>query len=478
MKKDVWLGLLLLAAALETSNGQFFGKKLSPPKKITLLSPVFDNASKKDVDRCFFQLKGNIDDCSCSVETLDSFNNNKIYPRLNSLLEKDYFRYFKVNLKRECPFWVDDSRCAMRFCSVQACTTIPPGLKGEAEAMSNEDKSAMDDKSHMSDGHCDNDDDNLGKLNTTRSEVSKLNFKRWADHDDAQDNFCYLEDESSGESEYVDLLLNPERYTGYAGPSAWRIWTTIYQENCFKPSTKLGPLGEMGAIDVLKDLCLEKRTFYRAISGLHSSINIHLSARYLLSDSMGDGEWGPNLKEFQKRFDPELTGGEGPLRLKNLYFLYLAELRALAKAAPYLANQLYYTGNKEQDADTVKAVEDLLNVAKTFIFGKGSCAAYKQQQDELEFLKNVMNEHGCMNENSCKLSKALAVNGVDTSFNYYVVCFSWLVVHRVALGHSNLPKLAFHLLEVACAILILDFLSSNNKKDFYYATFKLSGIGR
>ena len=29
--------------------------------------------------------------------------------------------------------------------------------------------------------------------------------------------------------------------------------------------------------------CIEKRTFYRAISGLHSSINIHLSAKYLLS---------------------------------------------------------------------------------------------------------------------------------------------------------------------------------------------------
>lgn len=30
-------------------------------------------------------------------------------------------------------------------------------------------------------------------------------------------------------------------------------------------------------------MCLEKRAFYRAISGLHTSINIHLSAQYLLS---------------------------------------------------------------------------------------------------------------------------------------------------------------------------------------------------
>lgn len=33
-------------------------------------------------------------------------------------------------------------------------------------------------------------------------------------------------------------------------------------------------------------MCLEKRAFYRAISGLHASINIHLSAQYLLSGNI------------------------------------------------------------------------------------------------------------------------------------------------------------------------------------------------
>jgi hypothetical protein len=43
-----------------------------------------------------FQLQGEVDDCTCKVETLDSINNQKIFPRLQSLLSKDYFRYFKV----------------------------------------------------------------------------------------------------------------------------------------------------------------------------------------------------------------------------------------------------------------------------------------------------------------------------------------------------------------------------------------------
>lgn len=50
----------------------------------------------------------------------------------------------------------------------------------------------------------------------------------------------------------------------------------------------------------------------------------------------GPGTWDHNLEEFQTRFDPILTDDQGPQRLKNLYFTYLVELRALAKAAPYL----------------------------------------------------------------------------------------------------------------------------------------------
>lgn len=44
---------------------------------------------------------------------------------------------------------------------------------------------------------------------------------------------CVVDESSSG-MEYVDLLRNPERFTGYAGFSAQRVWNNIYKENCFK----------------------------------------------------------------------------------------------------------------------------------------------------------------------------------------------------------------------------------------------------
>ncbi|CAN7984538.1 unnamed protein product, partial [Ixodes hexagonus] len=71
-----------------------------------------------------FQLQGKVDDCLCSIDTIDNFNNYKIYPILKSLLHKDYFRFFKVNLKHPCPFWTDDSRCTLRDCSVKTCSEV------------------------------------------------------------------------------------------------------------------------------------------------------------------------------------------------------------------------------------------------------------------------------------------------------------------------------------------------------------------
>lgn len=69
--------------------------------------PLLMKKSEKDLgsDKCFCQLEGKIDDCMCNVDTVDYFNNMKIFPRLQSLLQKDFFRYFKYNANKPCPFW-------------------------------------------------------------------------------------------------------------------------------------------------------------------------------------------------------------------------------------------------------------------------------------------------------------------------------------------------------------------------------------
>jgi len=114
------------------------------------------------------------------------------------------------------------------------------------------------------------------------------------------------------------------------------------------------------------ETCLEKRVFYRLISGLHTSINVHLSLQYLHKGHLNQPDWwGPNIKEFKRRFNPAKTNGQGPQWLKNLYFLYLVELRAISKAIPYFETETFYAGRSVQsDQETKKAVMDFLAATK------------------------------------------------------------------------------------------------------------------
>jgi len=42
------------------------------------------------------QLDGDIGDCSCSVESVDYFNNEQVFPIIDELMLRNYFRYYKV----------------------------------------------------------------------------------------------------------------------------------------------------------------------------------------------------------------------------------------------------------------------------------------------------------------------------------------------------------------------------------------------
>ncbi len=69
---------------------------------VTIVKPVqptfhdnifnIDKGAESVGDMCFCKLNGQIDDCMCNVDTVDYFNNMKIFPRLQSLLHKPYFR--------------------------------------------------------------------------------------------------------------------------------------------------------------------------------------------------------------------------------------------------------------------------------------------------------------------------------------------------------------------------------------------------
>ncbi|XP_053132003.1 ERO1-like protein alpha isoform X5 [Hemicordylus capensis] len=391
--------------------------------------------------RCFCQVTGYLDDCTCDVETIDAYN-YKVFPRLQQLLGSDYFRYYKVNLKKPCPFWNDNSHCGIRDCAVKPCHSdeVPCGIRTESCKYSRAANTFAADCEEA---------ERLGAVDESLSEETVQALLRWTRHDDSSDSFCEVDDIHSPEAEYVDLLLNPERYTGYKGPEAWKIWNSIYEENCFKPHSVKRPLNPLasgrageneGAMFYrwLQGLCVEKRAFYKLISGLHASINIHLSARYLLQDTWSEKKWGHNVTEFQQRFDEVLTQGEGPRRLKNLYFIYLIELRALSKVLPFFERPDFqlFTGDRIRDEEIKSLLLEILHLIKSFplhfdensFFSGNQKEATKLKEEFRLHFRNISRIMDCVGCFKCRLWGKLQTQGLGTALK---ILFSESLIENI-----------------------------------------------
>ena len=63
-------------------------------------------------------ITGPIIDSSCDFETVNQAVINHYIPILSNLTSRAFFRYFRVDLERPCPFWEDEGVCSMKGCSV------------------------------------------------------------------------------------------------------------------------------------------------------------------------------------------------------------------------------------------------------------------------------------------------------------------------------------------------------------------------
>ncbi|XP_019190512.1 PREDICTED: endoplasmic reticulum oxidoreductin-1-like [Ipomoea nil] len=339
------------------------------------------NCSQESNEYC-----GVVEDCCCDFHTVNQLNQEVLFPLLQDIVKTPFFRYFKVKLWCNCPFWPDDGMCHLRDCSVCECP---------------ENEFPEPFKKPFNRGDLSNNlvcQEEKPEAAVDRSIDTKA-FKGWI----VEDNPWTFDDETDdAELTYVNLQLNPERYTGYKGPSAWKIWDAVYTENCPKyPSM---------------ELCPEKRILYKLISGLHSSISIHIAAEYLLDEATNT--WGQNLTVMYDRVM------KYPDRVKNLYFTYLFVLRAVTKAADYLDQAVYDTGNPEEDLKAQSLMRQLLynpklraacpvpfNEAKLWK-GQGGPDLMQQIQKQFRNISAIMDCVGC---EKCRLWGKLQVLGLGTA---------------------------------------------------------------
>lgn len=342
---------------------------------------------------------GPIETTLCDFETVESYN-DELYNNLHELVETPFFKYWRVDLYRECPFWQENGYCMNRECGI---TTV--------------DESEIPERWRAAE---------LSRVEVPQEDLREEvpgSYYRDAD-------FCFIDDMSEGD--YIDLTANPERFTGYAGPSAHRVWASIYEENCFGlsernllssgaphlqstpqtlPDNLLGVFKAEGAESA--KTCMEKRVYYKIISGLHTSISTHIC-----HDEMNQttGQWGPNLKCFINRV------ASYPERLKYIYFDVVLMLRAVARIGPYLNNYNYHgSGSHEPSEEHIHdKIANLVNIAQTVgkfdekLLFQGEDANVLKEEFKHHF-RNVTRIMDCVGCDKCRLWGKVQTTGVGTA---------------------------------------------------------------
>lgn len=349
---------------------------------------------------------GPIETTLCDFETVEGVN-NKLFGQLADLVKTPFFKYFKADLYRDCPFWEDAGHCMMRECGVTSVdeSEVPETWRAAA----------------------------LSKVQGL-SEESRQSFPGCYYRDS---DFCFLDDDASSDGEYIDLTANPERFTGYVGQSAHNVWRAIYEENCFgltetRQAGKLSGLGvpsskPLSGVAIPPGLvaendsgttweaagatCLEKRVYYRIISGLHASITTHICAENLNQQT---GEWGADLQCYVDRV------ASHPERLQNIYFNTVLLLRALRKVGPYLSAYNICSGDLEEEKRTRFLLNNVLDIAgdvgkfdESMLF-KGADAKVLREEFKDRF-RNVTRIMDCIGCTKCRLWGKIQTTGVATA---------------------------------------------------------------
>lgn len=157
------------------------------------------------------------------------------------------------------------------------------------------------------------------------------------------------------------MLDNPERFTGYSGDNAARVWKIIYGANRYceakhAVSLDANPDGSIDDFSISENDCIERKLYYRIISGMHASISAHIAISFL---NTGTGKWEKNFELFHDRV------GAHSDRIKNMFFVYMVVLRALTKASAYLEDFPFLDEKGNPDHKLLELVNSITKLSST-----------------------------------------------------------------------------------------------------------------
>ncbi|KAK9471313.1 endoplasmic reticulum Oxidoreductin 1-domain-containing protein [Dipodascopsis tothii] len=384
-----------------------------------------------------------------TVGAIEQANRAAVLPLVKDMVStSDFYRYYFLDLYgRPCPFWPDDGLCGNRACAVDTIdddSQVPEIWRRENLGSLSAGSISADGDFPLSEESC--------VLEAAGGGVGVRDY-------------CIPEDESmDSQGVYVSLVDNPERFTGYVGEHANTIWRAIYTENCFereelgadaaaleqvvREDSKHVALegGERGRAALNADAqCVEKRAFYKVISGMHASISTHLAADYLDADTE---QWGPSLPVFLDKV------GRFPDRVANIYFNYALVSKAVAKLRDYLDDFTFCTAAQSYDneirrktallAMEAAKVPELLDVSAMFLDD-----SQLKEEFRLRFV-NVSRIIDCTGCDKCRLWGKLQVTGYATALK---------LLFELPDGAAELPPLRLRRTEMVALINTYDRLA-------------------
>jgi hypothetical protein len=432
------------------------------------------------------------DACSLTAGHAEHLSQGQLHALVANLTQTHaFFRYFRANLEGVCPQESLDAEglCTSPDCAVQTCAD---GRWWDAAEHSSDVTGAC----RQLNAHLIQDTSGLGQSRgdgvgggegTVQEEqhkalLAKASEGAWEMPTAA---YCVPDEEHTPhhDLQVVDLHSNPERFTGFSGDAAHAIWRAVYDSNCFVKSSAwlqrgggddegegTGNLREMGLLDEMlpwethapgaddaaspagpvvtaqdtANMCLEERVVYRLLSGMHSSVSLHICHGYPTdhaAQSVARPEspgaplspqraFSPNLQEFLRRFSNETTDGQGGEWLRNLYFAYATVLRAVQRADVLWEKYPFHAAPLE-DPDSPGAVgcraavrrlltaaaeacpSDVVPFDETQLFRGGDAQEIqKELRDHFRHVSRVMDCVGCL---KCRLWGKLQVRGLATA---------------------------------------------------------------
>ncbi|CAI2362017.1 unnamed protein product [Moneuplotes crassus] len=340
---------------------------------------------------------GSISDVCTTVEELRVIN-YEIHPHLNRLRGSEFFRIFRVNLDRRCPFWEAEGRCITNKCTVDECETkeVPQQFK-----MCNQ----------TFDVEKDLEESEMTMINSFLPNM-------------LEDEWMRIE-ENDQEAIFVNILNNGHAWTFFNGS---HIWDAIYTSSCNNTpnSNKNSGLRQDFTRNHSAKDCPENPVLYRLISGVHANVNLHITHNDF--DLNGD-PLPPNHDKYLERV------GFHKERLENLFLAYSLTLQAINSLNGKVEEFSYIADNPQADQEmkeTLHAlIEDSIKVCKNPFLADKLFEAFPKQ----EFIKkikpifyNITKILDCVTCEKCKLYGKLQFTGLTA-------------VMKIMFGQGNESKL-------------------------------------